>query len=99
MNKTLQEFSLDKCKELISKNTWTFAKTMPETPHEYIVRNVLSKSDKKLFDDFKARIDQEGYSGKFRSNSYLYLNIGNYKYWVIDNILNREKNSVVVKNI
>lgn len=68
---------------------WTFAKTMPEIPHYYIVRDNLSDSDKKLFDEFDEFINNNGYSEEFYSKQYTYYNIGDYKYWVIENILNR----------
>jgi hypothetical protein len=64
---------------------------MPGIPHYYIVKDDLSNDDKKLFDEFDEYIKMNGYSKKFYSKKYIYLNIDDYKYWVIDNILNREK--------
>ena len=69
--------------------SWKFAKTMSEIPHYYIVRDNLSEKDKKRFDDFTKYIKEKGYSDTFDSKEYTYLKLGNYKYWVIDNILNR----------
>lgn len=34
-----------KLRRLIGKCQWTFAKTMPTCPHEYIVRNKCALSD------------------------------------------------------
>ena len=34
-----------KLRRLIDKCQWTFAKTMPTCPHEYIVRNKCALSD------------------------------------------------------
>lgn len=73
----------------INKNKWVFAKTMAEIPHYYIVRDNLSENDKKLFDEFDVFIKKNGFTKKFYSKQYTYYNIGNYKYWVIENILNR----------
>lgn len=73
----------------INRNKWVFAKTMAEIPHYYIVRDNLSENDKKLFDEFDVFIKKNGYSTKFYSKQYTYFNLGNYKYWVIENILNR----------
>ena len=75
--------------ELINRNKWIFAKTMPEIPHYYIVRDSLSENDKKLFDEFNMFIRKNGYATKFYSKQYTYFNIGDYKYWIIENILNR----------
>jgi len=80
---------MKKFTELIEENNWTFAKTMAEIPHYYIVRDNLSENDKKLFDEFAEFINKNGYIEKFYSKQYTYYNIGNYKYWAIDNILNR----------
>ncbi|PIP64360.1 hypothetical protein COW96_02985, partial [Candidatus Roizmanbacteria bacterium CG22_combo_CG10-13_8_21_14_all_33_16] len=77
--------------ELINRNKWIFAKTMPEIPHYYIVRDSLSENDKKLFDEFNMFIRKNGYATKFYSKQYTYFNIGRYRYWVIENILNRTK--------
>ena len=82
---------MDKFYNLIGQNKWIFAKTMPEIPHYYIVKDDLSNDDKKLFNEFDEYIKMNGYSRKFYSKKYIYLNIDDYKYWVIDNILNREK--------
>lgn len=73
----------------IKQCTWTFAKTMPEIPHYYVVRDILSNDDKKTFDAFGEYIKRNGYSDSFASKRYDYLNAGVYKYWIIDNILNR----------
>ena len=74
----------------IKRNKWVFAKTMAEMPHYYIVRDNLSENDKKLFDEFDVFIKKNGYTKKFYSKQYTYFNIGHYKYWVIENILNRD---------
>lgn len=76
--------------KFVDRNEWVFAKTMPEIPHYYIVRDNLSEDNKKLFDEFSEFIKKNGYIKKFFSKEYSYFNIGNYKYWVIGNILNRD---------
>ena len=86
-NKELPE----ELKSFIKNSKWIFAKTMPEIPHYYIVRDSLSDDDKKLFDEFDKYIEINGYSKKFYSKEYTYLDIDEYKYWVIDNILNRAR--------
>jgi hypothetical protein len=70
---------------------WTFAKTMPEIPHHYIVRDNLSDKNKEQFDTFSKYVKSRGTPSTFNSKEYVYLTLGNYKYWVIDNILNRVK--------
>ena len=75
--------------DFLNRCVWTFAKTMPGIPHEYIVRDKLSADDKKTFDAFNDYIQTNGYSATFGSNNYTYLTIGRHKYWIIENILNR----------
>ncbi|MEK7202630.1 MAG: hypothetical protein AAB669_03850 [Patescibacteria group bacterium] len=76
-------------KQFIDNNKWVFAKTMAEIPHYYIVRDNLSENDKKLFDEFNIFISNNGYTKEFYSKQYTYFDIGKFKYWVIENILNR----------
>ncbi len=87
--KPVQQY-LEYTEGFVSKLEWRFAKTMPEIPHEYIVRDNLSNKDKTLFDRLATHIKEQGYIGKFALKTYWYIDIGDYKYWVIDNILNRE---------
>jgi len=75
--------------KFINRNGWVFAKTMSELPHYYIVRDSLSENDTKLFDRLDAFIRNNGYTARFYSKEYTYFNIGNYRYWVMENILNR----------
>ncbi len=77
--------------KFINRNRWIFAKTMPEIPHYYIVKDSLSENDKKLFDEFDMFIRKNGYTMKYYSKQYTYFNIGDYRYWIIENILNRAK--------
>lgn len=79
--------------KFLGRLAWTFAKTMPDTPHDYVVRDALSDADKKTFDAFSGYIKRNGYSAAFASKRYNYLHICGFKYWVIGNILNRAKDS------
>ena len=82
---------MNKFLKLIEGNEWVFAKTMPEIPHYYIVRDNLSDDDKKLFNEFGEYIKENGYTEEFYSKQYLYIDIDEYKYWIMENILNRAK--------
>lgn len=75
--------------KFLGSMVWTFAKTMPDTPHDYVVRDALSDADKKTFDAFGEYIKRAGYSAAFASKRYNYLHIRDFKYWMIGNILNR----------
>lgn len=73
----------------IDKIDWTFAETMAKIPHYYIVRDNLIQEDKKMFDKLASLIEQKGTIEIFQSKPYKYLLLGRYKYWVIDNVINR----------
>ncbi len=88
VSKPVQEY-IRLIENFIDRLSWTFAKTMPGIPHYYIVKDYLSIEDKEAFTNFGEYIKEKGYEGLFESRIYNYLNIGNYKYWMIDNILNR----------
>lgn len=78
-------------RSFIDRCEWTFAKTMPGVPHDYVVRDNLSEDDKKAFDTLADYIQKHGYAATFGTKNYIYADIKNYKYWTIDNILNRAK--------
>ncbi len=58
-------------------------------PHEYIV----DKWDPELYHALASLIHLDGYRGKFYNEEYRYLDLGEYRYWRIDIILNRASNA------
>ena len=74
----------------IDSAKWIFAKTMPEIPHEYLVTDDYPKKFK-IITEFIDLIEKNGYTKMFYGKEYKYLEIDGYKYWVIENIINREK--------
>jgi hypothetical protein len=66
--------------EFINGLSWTFAKTMPEWPHEYIVRKNV---DEGLFIQLVIFIRKNGYNGKFYTKNIPYLDYGGYVYWTM----------------
>jgi len=72
----------DKLREMIARCTWTFAKTMPWCPHEYIVRGKCPLSE----EEFVYFIEiQRNYGKVERWGKYItpYLYIDGYKYWTM----------------
>lgn len=76
---------------------WVFAKTYAKTfPHEYVVVDRLSATDKKRLYIFVKMIREFGYDKNFFTRVFKYLEVGGYKYWTMDElimettILNRE---------
>jgi hypothetical protein len=75
---------------MLDSFTWTSAKTMPEIPHEYIVIPKHPEKQREI-DIFMTAYKLENITDWFEDKEYQYLTIGNHKYWVIDNIINREE--------
>lgn len=74
--------SLKQIKEYIRIVRWKYAKTMPEYPHEYTVKDWdLEKVD--MFNKFVVFIREKGYDEYFYRRKMRYYNIGGYKYWTM----------------
>ncbi len=75
----------DQLKAFIGEVTWTYARTMPEWPHEYIVRD---RVDKKLFVDMVQHIREHGYEGNFYKRKITYFDEDGMTYWTMGEPLN-----------
>ena len=76
----------EELKSFIQNEKWTYAKTYPKWPHEYIVRE---KVDVNLFDNLANSIMENGYIGKFYNTENTYFDYNGHAYWVIEDIINR----------
>jgi hypothetical protein len=65
---------------------WQFAKSMPQWPHWYVVREDGSARE---FDFIDRLIKKFGYPDTWGKRTDFYLVIGKFKYWVIEDVLNR----------
>lgn len=70
----------DALREFIDSSQWTFAKTMPDWHHEYIVRE---RVDEELFVQLVRHIRANGYKGKFYQESITYYDDGGLIYWTM----------------
>ena len=90
----------DKLREMIARCEWTFAKTMPFAPHEYIVKErcPLSAEEFEYFVNMQREHGIRERWGKY-NNPYLYVD--DYKYWTMGapledtTVINRAKACVV----
>lgn len=78
--------TIEEAKIFIKNQAWTFAKTMPEMPHEYIKKNLFILKE---FNEFVNLIREEGYIKKFNGREYTYLDIDNYTYWTMGAPINQ----------
>jgi len=64
----------------VDGETWTFAKTMPEWPHEYLVRE---RVDEDLFVRLVVHIRSHGYEGRFYARPITYYEEAGLVYWTM----------------
>lgn len=91
-----EKVNYDKLREMIARCEWTFAKSMPFAPHEYIVRGKcpLTEEEFLYFIDMQRRFGVKEHWGKYY-NPYLYID--DYKYWTmgdpydVTTVINRAK--------
>ncbi len=92
----------EKLREMITRCQWTFAKTMPLAPHEYIVRGKCPLTDEEFlyFIDMQRHYGVKEHWGKYY---HPYLYIDDYKYWTMGApyeetiVINRAKVNVLGK--
>jgi len=76
----MDEKIIAKVDAFIASQKWTFAKTMPECPHWYIVR---APDNEKRFSSFVKFIREHGVKEKFGKTNYTYFYRCGYKYWTM----------------
>jgi hypothetical protein len=79
MNRTTVVFPED-LRRFVSNERWTFATTMPDWPHEYLVRD---RVDRKLFERVVRHIRLNGYESHFYQKKITYYEEGGLVYWTM----------------
>lgn len=64
----------------VEQETWTYAKTMPEWPHEYLVRE---RVDEELFVMMVKHIRKNGFQGRFYQKPITYFAEFGMIYWTM----------------
>jgi hypothetical protein len=64
----------------INRESWTYAKTMPKWPHEYLVRD---RVDEDLFVRLVLHIRANGSERRFYSRKYIYFEHDGLLYWTM----------------
>lgn len=67
---------------------YRFAKSMPKMPHFYTLRTQWDSAE---FDEAVQYIRDAGEPQRFYSKTYIYLTIGEYKYWTMGNPIHETK--------
>jgi hypothetical protein len=68
-------------RDFIESETWTYAKTMPKWPHEYLVRERVGSED--LFVQLVEHIRSQGYEGNFYRRKITYYDEDGLTYWTM----------------
>ena len=95
-----KELNFNKLREMIARCEWTFAKTMPFAPHEYIVRQKCPLTTEE-FEYFVNMQREYGVKERWGKYNHSYLYIDDYKYWTMGapieetTVINRAKACVV----
>jgi len=64
----------------VDEQVWTFAKTMPKWPHEYIVRDRVEQGS---FVDLVRHIRAHGHEGRFYTMTNIYFEEDGKIYWTM----------------
>ena len=75
----------EKLERLIDNADWRATSYL--APHEY----VLSREYPELQAALEAYLIGHGYRGSFLNQEYTYANIGAYRYWIVEDVLNRAR--------
>ena len=67
-------------RRFVDEEKWTFAKTMPKWPHEYLVRD---RVDEELFKWLVMHIRTNGYEGRFYKMKITYYEEDGLLYWTM----------------
>ena len=67
-------------RNFVREAEWTFAKTMPQWPHEYIVR---ARVDQNLFEQLVHHIRANGFEAPFYDEKFIFFEEGGMLYWTM----------------
>lgn len=70
----------EELRRFVNEETWTYAKTMPEWPHEYIVRGRVNE---RLFEQLVRHIRTHGYEERFYRKRITYYEEDGLVYWTM----------------
>ena len=87
------QMPLEEIRAFITESSWTFAKTMPETPHEYtLLKNARSEA---TFRRVVRYILLAGYEEYFFTTLFRYLDVDGWQYWVCESLENEPKVTLI----
>jgi hypothetical protein len=79
------ELTVQELHDFVERNRWTYAKTMPKHPHEYVLLQNCSSADD--FFRFVMTIRRFGYDELFFAKKMRYLDVDGRRYWTMGDLL------------
>jgi len=73
--------TLDEAREFVAQVQWTFAKSVPDHPHSYLVRAKLEPELQAAFDAYVELIETYGYKGRFGRQTWTYFDLDGWAFW------------------
>ena len=70
----------DELRVFVQNEKWTYAKTMPQWPHEYIVRE---RVDEKPFEQLVRHIRANGHEEAFYQETFVFHEEDGWLYWTM----------------
>jgi hypothetical protein len=77
--------TMPELRDFIACNSWIFARTMPQCPHEYVLLWKCTSED--IFFRFAMTIRRFGYDEYFFSKKMRYLDVDGRRYWTMGDLL------------
>ena len=73
--------TVEECRAFVANSHWKYAKSMPNNPHYYTLRD--QSQDETVFVRFVLHIRQAGYRKRFGKTTYSYLDLDGWQYWTM----------------
>jgi hypothetical protein len=73
--------TMDELRSFVQESTWTFAKSMPQTPHQYTLG--VTPRTKDFLSAWSFISDRRAISKKWGETTYTYLDTDGWQYWTM----------------
>ena len=78
------EVNTARIQEALENAHWTFAKTMPNNPHEWVFNKHGILSEDITMPEVADYIQAYGFEEYYYSKLFMCMNLGDHKYWTCD---------------
>ncbi|MBI5836582.1 MAG: hypothetical protein HZB25_04995 [Candidatus Eisenbacteria bacterium] len=82
LDQTIPDADLQRARELLEAQTWTFAKTMPWVPHWYSLRKNWARDEEFVW--VVETMRRDGCDEIYEGRRYRVMIVGGFKYWTME---------------